>query len=232
MTVFNTSNACVVKTETFDRIFQYEKNSGLNWPCVFVLPAWIATWWKSFGDPFEPCLLSVHQNDQLIGLALLKIKDQAASFMGSADICDYLDFMVLPETEADFFTALFDYLTANGISKMDLRCLRPDSVTARFLKPFAKEKGVPVEWGPDGVSYDVPLPETWEGYLQRLKSKQRHEVKRKLRRLYEAGEVQFDVYDDMHRHEDKIDLFFKLFIESREDKSDFMTSQMAVFLKT
>ena len=231
MTEMRTSNDCMVKAENFDDILNYEKDASLNWPCVFVLPSWIHTWWKNFGGGFKPCLLSIHQKDQLIGLAMLKTQDHIVSFMGSADICDYLDFIVLPGKESVYFPALFDYFRANKITGLDLRCLRPDSVTSRFLKPYAAEAGGSVNCSPDGVSYDVVLPDTWDGYLNLLNSKQRHEVKRKLRRLYEAGDVRFDVYDDMHLHGDKTELFFKLFMESREDKSDFMTSQMAVFFK-
>ena len=62
-----------------------------------------------------------------------------------------------------------------------------------------------------------------------LKSKQRHEVKRKFRRLYEAGDVRFDVYDDAEGIYSKLDIFFKLFKESRDDKSEFMTPQMESF---
>ena len=226
-----TSHSFEIKTETFETLKQYEADDHIKWPWVFSLPGWVAAWWNSFGADYQPCLLSVHEKKQLIGLALMKQKEETLSFAGSADVCDYLDFVAKPGKETEFAQALMDYFPLQDITHLDLRCLRPDSFAANYLVPLAEKKGYAVTCKPDDVSFDVALPGTWDDFLMGLKSKQRHEVKRKLRRLHEAGTVAFDIYSDLHSDMAKTDLFFKLFTESREDKSDFMTSQMAVFFK-
>ncbi|MBU4317981.1 MAG: GNAT family N-acetyltransferase [Proteobacteria bacterium] len=222
-----------VHSESFETVSEYfsTHRDDLKWTWVFTLPSWIQSWWKIFGAGYEPLLLSVRDKDRIMGLAIFKQKNDAVSFLGSADICDYFDFVVARGREEDFFSTLLNHLNSTGVKQLDLRCLRPESVAGEFLIPLARKRGYSVECEPDGVSFEVALPETWEDYLQGLSSKQRHEVRRKLRRLYDAGDVRFEVHGDLHLQTDKVDLFFSLFKESREDKKEFMTPRMADFFK-
>jgi len=51
----------------------------------------------------------------------------AISFVGSADICDYMDFIIEPGKEQVFFTVILDHLKQAGISELYLEALRPDA---------------------------------------------------------------------------------------------------------
>ncbi|GAJ10372.1 unnamed protein product, partial [marine sediment metagenome] len=62
--------------------------------------------------------------------------------------------------------------------------------------------------------------------------KQRHEVKRKLRRLWEAGNVNYRCLQVSREVGDFIDTFLKLFPLSREEKAQFMTAQMESFFRS
>jgi CelD/BcsL family acetyltransferase involved in cellulose biosynthesis len=64
-----------------------------------------------------------------------------------------------------------------------------------------------------------------------LAAKQRHEVKRKLRRLWEAGSVEHRCLESVQEAGDYLDIFLELFPMSREDKADFMTPQMESFFR-
>ena len=78
------------------------------------------------------------------------------------------------------------------------------------------------QWSFDwDVSLELDLPATWEEYLAILTSKQRHEVRRKLRRLAEAGEVNYRVVNDNTAVPEAMDTFLKMFTESRTDKAAF-----------
>jgi CelD/BcsL family acetyltransferase involved in cellulose biosynthesis len=222
-----------IVTESFESLSDYGNKSetGLEWNHVFTLPQWMKTWWNVFGGRNTPYLFSVRQEGRILGIAPLQIGDDAASIVGGPDVCDYLDFIVSPGTERDFFAAVLDHLVERGVNRLDLRCLRPDSAALRELVPLAQERGCRVIREPDDVSLETALPETWEGYLERLASKQRHEVKRKIRRLEEAGHVDFSVYHDSPGIHERLDIFFRLFRESRTDKSEFMTPLMESFFK-
>ncbi len=79
---------------------------------------------------------------------------------------------------------------------------------------------------------ELDLPSTWDEYLAMLDRKQRHEVRRKLRRLEAAGNVDYHVVEDSAAVHEVMDIFLKLFSESREDKATFMTAQMESFFRS
>ncbi len=205
--------------------------TGLDWDHVFTLPQWMKAWWKSFGGKSALYLFSVRKQGRVLGIAPLQIKGDAAALVGDPDVCDYLDFIVSPGEEKNFFAAVLGHIAGQGISQLDLRCLRPDSAAIRALLPLAEKRGFQVIREPDGISLETALPGTWEGYLESLASKQRHEVKRKFRRLDEAGSAEFTVFHDSRSIHERLDIFFRLFRESRTDKSEFMTPHMEFFFK-
>ena len=61
------------------------------WPSPFVLPPWLAAWWSSFAGIETPYLLSIHEQEQLVGLAPLMRRGSEARLMGDNDLCDHLD---------------------------------------------------------------------------------------------------------------------------------------------
>jgi CelD/BcsL family acetyltransferase involved in cellulose biosynthesis len=76
------------------------------------------------------------------------------------------------------------------------------------------------------------LPVTWEDYLESLVTKQRHEVRRKLRRLLEAGKIDYHCLKAGEGLAGFMDTFLKLFVVSREDKADFMTPRMEAYFRS
>ena len=131
----------VVVSENFDSLQLLLGRSPCPsmWNCIFVLPPWLKAWWHEFGSDAELYLASVLRDGALIGVAPLLLKDGEASFIGSADVCDYLDFIVLPGREVDFFTLLLDDLKARGVGTLDLRSLRPDSTVLSCLLPLVRD---------------------------------------------------------------------------------------------
>jgi CelD/BcsL family acetyltransferase involved in cellulose biosynthesis len=78
----------------------------------------------------------------------------------------------------------------------------------------------------------LDLPASWDDFLNQLTGKERHEIRRKLRRLNEAGRVNFRVVESQAEVGEQIDLFLTLFKLNRSDKSDFMTDQRASFFRS
>ena len=140
-------------------------------------------------------------------------------------------FIFLQNESGDFFPALLDDLRGKGIRQLDLAPLRPDSTVLTHLLPIARERKYPVLCQEDGVSVEMDLPATWDEYLASLSVKQRHEVKRKLRRLGEAGDVACHCIEVGQEVGDLTDTFLRLFVLSRTDKANFMTRQMESFFR-
>ena len=204
----------------------------LKWGSIFVLPAWLKAWWEVFGGEGELYLRILQQEEKIIGFASLRVDKETASFIGSADVCDYLDFVITPGREGDFFKVLLDDLRQNGIKKLDLRPLQPDSTVLAQLVSIAQNRGYEVTCRPEDVSLELDLPTTWNEYLAILKTKQRHEVRRKLRRLWEAGNVEHLCVEVSQEVEDYLDIFLKLFALSKDEKASFMNPKMESFFRS
>jgi len=223
-----------VTEESFDSLNSYWADSrhNLNWSSIFILPSWLRVWWQVFGAGAELYLRAVRHREKIIGIAPLSVKDNTASIIGSIDVCDYLDFIVAPDRARDFFTVLLDDLQQKGIAHLDLGHLQPDSTVLAELVGIAKEREYDIDCQQEEVSLELELPSTFDEYLMLLTTKQRHEVRRKLKRLWEAGNVVHRCLEVSKEVEDYVETFLKLFTLNREDKKNFMTPQMRSFFKS
>lgn len=219
-----------VSLENLSSLFADSKQK-LNWSSVFITPVWLQAWWQIFGTEKGLYIREVRDGDKIIGIAPLMIKENTAYFIGGDDVCDYLDFIVVPGSENRFFTVLLGDLISKEIKKLDLKHVRRDSTVYRQLANIARERAYRVECTAEDVSVEMELPATWEEYLGVLSSKQRHEVRRKLRRLTEAGEINYRFVDDISADPDFMDHFFTMFTGSREDKAVFLTEQREAFFR-
>jgi CelD/BcsL family acetyltransferase involved in cellulose biosynthesis len=223
-----------VTLESFDSLTSYwlQSESFLMWDCIFVLPPWLEVWWHDFGSEAELYLGAIRKGRTIVGIAPLLFRGTEASFIGSTDLCDYLDFIIVPGKEVDFFNILLDDLRGRGIRRLNLTPLKPNSSVLTYLVGMAKNRNYDVSRKVEDVSLELDLPPTWQGYLNTLPQKQRHEVNRKLRRLGEAGDVNYRVVEDSDSLLGSTDLFLRLFRESREDKTIFLTNRIESFFRS
>src|SRR4030067_2012229 len=221
----------IVTLESFDSFSSYWLESGCPsmWNCIFVLPPWLEVWRHEFGLEAELYLGAVRQGGTITGIAPLLLRGTEAFFIGSADLCDYLDFIIVPGREVYFFNILLDDLRSRGISRLDLWPLRPNSTVITYLIGIAKDRKYEVSCEVEDISLELDLPPTWQEYLRTLTQKQRHEVRRKLARFWEAGDVNYRIVEDSESASQSIALFLRLFRESRQDKAIFLNARMESF---
>jgi len=224
---------CSVTRESFDSFTEYkvDTSNSLQWTSPFVLPVWMKVWWQAFGNGFEPRLTAVRDGGNIIGISSLKIKDGVASFVGSDNVCDYIDFVVAPGRENDFFNILLDDLKHDGLLHLDLGLVRPDSFVLTKLADIARGRGAEVSIRKEDVSYEMDLPPTWDGYMEAINTKQRHEVRRKLRRLDESGKIGYRLLRGDGSPENAMDNFVRLFPLARQDKAGFLTLEMESYFR-
>jgi CelD/BcsL family acetyltransferase involved in cellulose biosynthesis len=219
---------CRIITATLDELKEYRQkyHLKLNWSSPFILPEWLEVWWRVFGSDNKPYIRIIFQGDEIIGIASLMIKDGTAYFMGGTDVCDYQDFVISAGKEQDFFSALLDDLKTSGIQRLDLKDVRPDSTVLKNLVPLAEKRQYIVAFEKEAVSFEMDLPSSFEEYLNSLSAKQRHEVRRKMRRLNEEGSIVYRSIDKGEELTAALETFYKMFVESRQDKAAFLTEQM------
>ncbi len=212
--------------------YYHDPGYKLHWPTVFSLPFWMQAWWDAFGSEDEPLLLSVWQDKELTGIAPLVRREDEARFLGSPEVFDYLDFITVPGREEIFFAALLARLKERGINRLTLNAQRPDAAVFRALFAGKMPAGCSASYGREGVTYELELASTWDDYLGGLKKKQRHEVRRKLRRLQdEGGDYRFRTLEGPEAVAGFLPDFFDLFRQNPE-KAGFMTENMEQYFRS
>ena len=198
-------------------------------PAPFLHPTWHRVWLEEFQNGRELLLLSIRDGGALAGIAPLLRDGDHLSLVGHYSICDYMDFVVTPDRGREFFAALLDTLLQEPWSELDLRGLRAGSPTLTELLPLAEAAGLAVERETEAAAPRVTLPGSWEEYVAALPKKHRHELRRKLRRLEAAGELELHTYTAREDVETHLPLLLRFMVESRTDKAHFMSEQMGRF---
>ncbi len=198
-------------------------------PVVFLHPTWQQVWLEEFQDGRDLLLFSVRDGDKLVGIAPLLRTNGSLSLVGHQSICDYMDFVVSPDQSEGYFSALLNALLEEPWSELDLRGLRDGSATLSVLPQLAKAAGFTVEQETESTAPRVSLPESWDEYVSSLGKKDRHEVRRKLRRLQAAGELELRIYTEPDDVETHLPVLLRFMVESRSDKANFMSEQMGRF---
>jgi CelD/BcsL family acetyltransferase involved in cellulose biosynthesis len=195
------------------------------------VPVWLQTWWHSFGRGDALYLFSVRHAGRTIGIAPLQRNEHTVRLIGDENVCDHLDFVVTPEASAQFYRILLESLKKDGIKRLDLSLVRQDSSVMTQLLPVAEKAGYNISCEGQDILYELPLPGSWDEYLSILGGKERHEIRRKLRRLNEAGRMNYRLVDDALVINQEMETFLKLFRSNRSDKAEFMNGRMAAFFK-
>ncbi len=220
-----------ISLEDLEAVWQ-DTGNILNWHCLFTLPPWLMSWWSAFGDADESHIVMMGHAGEGFGLVPLKMQDSTAELIGSPNVCDYLDIITVQERRRDVTRLLFEYLAKANVKRFLCNGIHKEAVVWTSVIPYARECGWKVSVEKEEVSFEIELPESWEAFLYGLDGKQRHEIRRKLRRLYEAGDVQFRMIAPSPRSDSELDRFIDLFKSSRTDKRAFMTPQMTVFFRS
>jgi predicted N-acyltransferase len=201
---------------------------------------YLSEWWKTLGGGEwnhvgdgsrhpELVLVSAKENDQMVGIAPLFIAEydgqRALMLVGSIEISDYLDLIVRAHDHVRFLSGLLDFLgssVADKWSAVDWYNLPDSSPTLAALKAEAEKRG----WTHHEEIYRptprIPLNGSFEEYLSRVEKKQRHEIRRKMRRAAESEkEVRFHVIDSNADIESEINSFFDLMVQD-PNKEQFL----------
>jgi CelD/BcsL family acetyltransferase involved in cellulose biosynthesis len=222
-----------VTTETFDSITDYwlDPQHNLAWDCLFVVPGWLKVWWDKFAGDQVSHLCAVRNQNELIGIAPLMVQGKTARLMGDPDVCDFLDVIAAPGRGRAVFHNLIPYIQKQGVTHLDIGAVRADSIVFRDLIAVAKDLSYEIICDPEDVTMVLDLPASWDDFLNQLTGKERHEIRRKLRRLNEAAQINFRVVENPDDVAREIDTFLALFKLNRSDKSEFMSDQRAAFFR-
>jgi len=214
-----------VHDEPFDRISGEWTGLVSQTPSAmpFAVPAFQRAWLDHFQGDRRLQILTARDGERLIGVAPFIRDGSTAEFVGHFSICDYMDVIVTPGFEAAFFAPIFERLADDGAATIDLRGLRASSPTIAAALAAAQALGFEGRQEPEALAPCVGLPGSWDEYLAGLSKKDRHELRRKLRRLGDAGgAVELKVVTDPDESATLLDTLFRLMRLSSHHKEEFL----------
>jgi CelD/BcsL family acetyltransferase involved in cellulose biosynthesis len=207
----------------------------------FLSPTWQRIWWEEFGNGSgqqtadsrqrEPVLLRVADGGKACALVPLMREGDRLTFAGNTSICDYMDVVGSEDGRAALLEAVLRSLGEEPWSELVLWAVREDSPTFKALPGVCASLGLSCETEVEDVCPQLDLPGDWEEYLAGLGKKDRHELRRKLRKLSQGGEPELEVLTSEDDVNAAMDDFLKQHKTSRADKETFMTPQMEGFFR-
>jgi CelD/BcsL family acetyltransferase involved in cellulose biosynthesis len=201
-------------------------------PLPFDRPAWHETWWSRFGGARTPLYLAIEADGDLAAVLPLLRDGDTLALAGDPEICDYTRFPAAVEPSPALLDAALTAVDALDWRTVHLWGLPEDSPALAPIAAWGAARGYRVEEDFEAVCPRLPLPADWDGYLASLTKKDRHELKRKLRRLEEAGTgLAFRALSDPEAVAGVLDAFFHLHRVSRHDKAEFMSPAMEGFFR-
>jgi CelD/BcsL family acetyltransferase involved in cellulose biosynthesis len=155
---------------------------------------------------------------------------RTAQLVGGTDIADYLDVIAAPEHTEAIWEAVLDYLVEirDRWDVVDFHSLPQFSPSREIVGRLGKERGLDFEVFAEDVCPVVELPDDWNTYLMGLRKKDRHELRRKVRKLEGRDDVRWYLVPSTDRAqlEEKMRVFLSLHKQSGADKAKFMDAQM------
>lgn len=218
--------------------------SGAVTDVPFLRHEFLSTWWTTLGGgEWREAELRIgvarDGEDRLVGLAPFfrtrTLDDRnGLLLLGSIEISDYLD-LIVPETQVAPFTEMFlgelARLPRQDWDVVDLYNVPEVSVTLAALRSAAEALGWKVTQTRFRPCPVLELPDDWEAYLAGLDKKQRHELRRKMRRAAEHPEgAQWRIVGSSDGLEQAVDDFIRLMaLDAR--KAAFLTPMMQTQIK-
>lgn len=199
----------------------------------FQHPAFQIAWLDSFGARAAYHVVTVRDAaGRLQALAPFVASGDRLTLGGDPEIFDYMDIAVAAGADDSVYGRLLDAVAALPWRELALWGLPEGCRTLRVLPELARQRGWTAEEDFEAVCPRVPLPEDWDAYLATLGKKDRHELRRKMRRFQEAGAgMQVARLSAPEEVRAGLDDFIHLHTISRHDKRQFMTPQMEAFFR-
>lgn len=202
---------------------------------IFYTWEWQSTWWDAY-EPGEILVITCRdQNGKLVGIAPLFIADEdqgrVVRIIGCVDVTDYLDMII----DRNYLESVLDELAqffARNREKFDILdlCNIPEkSPTLKYFPDYLQKHGFTAQTKQQEVCPVIELPDAWDSYLGQLDKKQRHEVRRKLRRFHGVQEEKgWYIVNGEHSLENEISCFMHLMASSDPEKAEFLLDEQHV----
>jgi CelD/BcsL family acetyltransferase involved in cellulose biosynthesis len=222
---FETERAFDILREEWHELIAYASRRNL-----FTTWEWQSNWWAAY-HPGHLWILTVRdEGGLLVGLAPWFIdedhpKGRLVRSIGCVDVTDYLELILREGYEEEVLQALTAYVVEcfRCYDALDFCNIPEDSPQLTLWQPILEAAGFTVTITQQEVCPVIRLPETVDDFIQSLSKKDRHELRRKMRRA-KGGEHQVSWFMVQPRDDltEMMERFLKLMRASSPDKATFL----------
>lgn len=195
---------------------------------IFLTWEWQSTWWSAYQGGQLWVITCRDEVGTLVGIASWFIQyannERVVRTIGCVDVTDYVDVIADPEHVEAVHATLAQFLTENrdAYDRINLCNIQEASPTLALLPDNLQANGFSVETELQEVCPVIDLPDSWEAYLERLDKKQRHEIRRKIRRAESEASLEWHVVDETCEIHEEVGKFLKLMRASHPEKAKFL----------
>lgn len=204
-------------------------------PSPFLSRRFLLPWAQAFASDRPKRVARWERGSGAEGFLFLCRREGEAGWelLGGEQVSDSLDAVIVSGQEgrfwADFARAAVDLLAEGPLC---LPNLVEGSPSLSVLPGICGEQGISFELSEMDRSPHIALPGTFADYLAGLGKKERHELRRKLRRAAEADPaLSFRVTETRQDLERDFPSFVALHRRSGSDKRRFMDQRMEIFFR-
>lgn len=178
-------------------------------------------WFEIFGKSSKLKIFSDNKNF----IAPMYFKERVAYFCGGQDLFDYHDLISNEHVNKNDIKQLFDEIL-NKNSLIELNSIASGSKLHIFAQELEKE--FKIEYIYEDVCPIINLPNSFENYLLQLSKKNRHEIRRKIRKF--ENNLEFEIVEtDPSNVDGNILEFFRL-MKLNSEKRNFLNQSRIEFM--
>ena len=193
-------------------------------PSIFLTPEWIAV--ARAHERSVPITLAIGD----VGVAALAREADGTMTFAGGELTDEQDVVAGPGDEREVASSVGRWIAAQRPPRVRLEYVPEERPTLEAIGAILGAAGYRVTHARQTVSPVLDLPTEYATYVQSLGKKERHELRRKVRRLETAGRAAFRFASDAERAT-ILDRFFALHRLSRREKAGFMTPEVERFFR-
>jgi len=198
---------------------------------IFSTWEWQSTWWQAY-EPGELWVITCRdESGKLIGIAPWFIENHAERgriicSIGCREVTDYLDIIADQAHTEAVLNSLTSYLREHRdrFDHLELCNIPEDSISYQNFPKILEQNGFQTHITHEDVCPIIRFTGDWEAFLGSLDKKDRHEIRRKIRRAEGIGnEMQWYIVGQEHNLEAEMERFLAMMAASSPDKVRFLS---------
>jgi CelD/BcsL family acetyltransferase involved in cellulose biosynthesis len=204
---------------------------------VFATAEWNRVWWRHFGGDKDLFVLVMQRDGATFAIVPLYRKEEDGQsilrFNGGIDLTDYLGPICSLDDRDIVAETLVGWLSSTDVEwdEFDAHNMPVPLGFSEFLVNHADRRGFAFKVEEEETTAVLQLPEKWDEYLSHLNPKERHELKRKRRRLGRDHPDARMRSSDEKSLESDLERFIELHRGAEGTKGRFMGPEIAEFFR-